>query len=112
VYTAPPIPAVPSGPEPSPAPTVIEYPTGRYELRGDGASTPYSWVWIPNPPPAPPAEPPGAPPGPGAAPAPTDLTPAPRVIYRWTDAEGVVHFTDSLDAVPLEYRARAKRPPS
>ena len=34
-------------------PSVIEFPTGRYELRGDGISTPYVWVWIPNPPPPP-----------------------------------------------------------
>ncbi|HEY7539682.1 MAG TPA: hypothetical protein VIF11_06040 [Methylomirabilota bacterium] len=36
-------------------PTVVQYATGRYELRGDGVSTPYRWVWIPNPPTAPPA---------------------------------------------------------
>ena len=32
-------------------PTVVQYPHGRYELRGDGIQTPYQWVWIPNPPP-------------------------------------------------------------
>jgi hypothetical protein len=26
---------------------VINYSTGRYELYGDGVSTPYYWVWIP-----------------------------------------------------------------
>jgi hypothetical protein len=26
---------------------VVNYPSGRYELYGDGASTPYYWVWIP-----------------------------------------------------------------
>lgn len=36
-------------------PTVVQYPHGRYELRGDGFTTAYHWVWIPNPPPAPPA---------------------------------------------------------
>src|SRR6266540_2478912 len=46
-------------------PTVIHYPHGRYELRGDGIATAYQWVWIPNPPIAPP--PPGATPGPPAA---------------------------------------------
>ena len=30
-------------------PTVVQFATGRYELRGDGVSTPYRWVWIPNP---------------------------------------------------------------
>jgi hypothetical protein len=27
---------------------VVHYPHGRYELRGDGVSVPYVWVWIPN----------------------------------------------------------------
>ena len=34
----------------SPAPAgqrVVNYNTGRYELYGDGVSTPYYWVWIP-----------------------------------------------------------------
>src|SRR2546427_13023419 len=31
--------------------TVVEYPHGRYELRGDGIKTPYQWVWIPKAPP-------------------------------------------------------------
>src|SRR4029077_2489384 len=35
-----------------PTPSVIQYPTGRWELRGDGLKIPYRWVWIP-PPPAP-----------------------------------------------------------
>lgn len=38
----------------APMPTVVLYPHGRYELRGDGVTTPYHWVWIPNPPPPPP----------------------------------------------------------
>jgi hypothetical protein len=42
---------------PPPTSTVIQYPHGRYELRGDGVTTPYMWVWIPNPPPPPPAPP-------------------------------------------------------
>ncbi len=49
VYTVPP-PAVVA----TSAPTVVQYPHGRYELRGDGVTTPYFWVWIPNPPPPPP----------------------------------------------------------
>ena len=60
VYSSPPpvysVPAtvvtVPSPPPPSP--TVVHYPHGRYELRGDGVTQPYLWVWIPNPPPPPP----------------------------------------------------------
>ncbi len=35
-------------------PSVIVYPQGRYELRGDGITQPYVWVWIPNPPAGPP----------------------------------------------------------
>jgi len=42
--------------------SVVQYPHGRYELRGDGTQTPYQWVWIPNPPPPPP--PPAAGPAP------------------------------------------------
>ena len=45
-------------------PRVIQYPHGRYVLEGDGAVTPYKWVWIPNPPIPPP--PVGAPPAPPA----------------------------------------------
>src|SRR5262245_41574880 len=48
---APPTVVVRSAP---PAPSVVQYPHGRYELRGDGVSTPYRWVWIPKPPAAPP----------------------------------------------------------
>lgn len=64
VYTTPTVYAVPSQvvvvkPPPLPAvPTVVQYPHGRYELRGDGVTTQYHWVWIPNPPPPPPAAPP------------------------------------------------------
>jgi hypothetical protein len=48
--------------QPAPAyPTVVQYPHGRYELRGDGYRTPYQWVWVPNPPPPPPAAPPPPP---------------------------------------------------
>jgi uncharacterized protein DUF4124 len=102
----------PVTPDVEPMPSVIEYSTGRYELRGDGISTPHTWVWIPNPPPAPPVAPPAAP-AVSPPPAPTASTPARRTtIYRWTDEQGVVHFTDSSEAVPLEYRAQAKQPPS
>ena len=31
----------------APTVTVVQYPQGRYELRGDGVSVPYYWVWIP-----------------------------------------------------------------
>ena len=36
----------------------VVYAHGRYVLLGDGATTPYQWVWVPNPPAgAPPAPP-------------------------------------------------------
>src|SRR5881296_1011168 len=47
---------------PSPTPSVVEFSTGRYELRGDGVSAPYTWVWVPNPPTSPPPAAPTAPP--------------------------------------------------
>lgn len=53
VYTLP-APVVATAPPPAPMPTVVQYPHGRYELRGDGLTVPYQWVWIPNPPPPPP----------------------------------------------------------
>ena len=39
-------------------PRVVQYPHGRYVLQGDGITTAYQWVWIPNPPSVPPAAPP------------------------------------------------------
>ena len=48
----------------APTVTVVQYPQGRYELRGDGVSVPYYWVWVPvfyaaaPPPPLPPPPPP------------------------------------------------------
>jgi hypothetical protein len=93
-------------PSPPPMPGVVEYPTGRYELRGDGVTTPYVWVWIPNPPSAPPPSEPPASPGtaPGGAPA------APQSqLFQWTDDEGAVHWTNGWEAVPERYRPRAKR---
>jgi hypothetical protein len=96
--------AVPAAPA---RPSVIEYPEGRYELRGDGVSTPYSWVWIPNPPAGPPA-----PTSPPTAPAPSSGD-RPSVrrsqLYRWLDAQGVVHLTDNADAVPEQFRKQTKR---
>jgi hypothetical protein len=96
---------------PPPMPSVIEYPTGRFELRGDGITVPYRWVWVPKPPSAPPPAPPsGAPTAPSAPPAARDQEPAGRsTVYRWTDAQGVLHLTDRLDQVPDKYRAQANR---
>ena len=109
VYQAPPasvhVPAIPR---------VVEYPTGRYELRGDGVVTRYEWTWIPNPPPAPPApiEPPAVSPPQAATPrsAPAIVTPsAPREAFRWTDDHGVITWTDRLDSIPERYRAQVQR---
>ena len=70
VYTAPPVyvpvmvPVASSALSAAPVgPSEIEFPEGRYVLRGDGVSSPYKWVWIPNAPAAPPASssPPTAP---------------------------------------------------
>ncbi len=35
----------------------------------------------------------------------TALT-APAQTYRWTDGQGVLHFTDSLESVPAKYRKK------
>ena len=87
---------------PAPTPSVVQFPTGRYELRGDGVSMPYTWVWIPNPPTA-------APPAAQESTSARPPTPRRSQLYRWTDAEGTMHWTDRLDAVPEQYRSRAKQ---
>jgi len=89
-------------------PRVVEHPTGRYELRGDGMTSPYVWVWIPNPPAAPPP-PPTAPPA-AAGPAPPRATsrPVTLTLYRWTDERGVTTWTDDLEKVPAKHRAHAR----
>ena len=53
----------------TPTVTVVPYPNGRYELRGDGVTVPYFWAWVPAqvyvappPPPAAPADAPNMPP--------------------------------------------------
>ena len=78
-----------------PAPSVVEYATGRYELRGDGTSTPYTWVWIPNSP-APPPE---------ASPA-TSSSASSSQVYRWTDDQGTEFWTNHLERIPEPYRSR------
>jgi hypothetical protein len=98
---------------PPPAPSIVAFPGGHYELRGDGATAPYQWVWIPNPPSAPPA-PPAAPPAQAAPSAPAPASHASRrgpQLYRWTDDQGTVHWTNREEAVPTRYRKEAKYPP-
>lgn len=91
---------------PAPMPRVVEHPTGRYELRGDGIGTPYTWVWIPNPPPAPP---PPSPSPPAGAPTSSDAPPAREQVYQWVDEQGVAHWTNRLDRIPRRYREEARR---
>jgi hypothetical protein len=88
---------------PAPMPNVIQYGTGRYELRGDGLAIPYTWVWIPNPPPAPPSA------APTGALAPGDSPSSHGQIFRWTDTQGVLHMTDRWESVPPQYRPQAKQ---
>jgi hypothetical protein len=81
-YSAPPAYVRQTYAAPAPAqPTVIQYPGGRYELRGDGIATAYQWVWIPNPTNLPP--PPGAP---AAFSAPAPAYSAPAAYVRQTYA--------------------------
>src|SRR5262245_43604231 len=44
--TAADVPPPMAPPAAAPTPDIIEFPEGRYELRGDGINTPYRWVWI------------------------------------------------------------------
>ena len=90
----------------APTVTVVQYPTGRYELRGDGITIAYRWVWVPNPPSTPPAPPPTVTPGPPPAAAPAEPSARHSTLYRWTDRDGVVHWTDNPATVPKEYRAK------
>jgi hypothetical protein len=96
---------------PVPMPRVVEYPHGRYELRGDGVTTPYVWVWVPNPPP-PPAPPPQAPTPPASDRSPTperDAAARATAFYCFTDERGVTIWTDQLQRIPEPYRAAARR---
>jgi len=106
-------PATSSGDTGTSTPGVINYPHGRYELHGDGVAAPYTWVWIPNPPSSPPPATNPAPPAPAAPPEPSasdGASATPRgPFYHWTDEQGVAHWTDRFDAIPEQYRARAKQ---
>jgi hypothetical protein len=111
VYAAPQYYAPPAAYSAPSVPRVVEYPGGRYELRGDGVSSPYSWVWIPDPPAAPPPPPAPAPPA-SAPPEPSLALRAAgqrAVTYRWTDESGVTTWTDNLEKVPARFRAEASR---
>jgi hypothetical protein len=105
--TPPPAAYYPSAPSAPPGPRVVEFPTGHYELRGDGVATPYSWVWVPKPPSAPPDAPPvpAAPDAPPVGPSSRPAAPAPsKPIHRFTDDNGVTVLTDDINKVPDRYR--------
>ena len=80
-------------------------------MRGDVGATPYQWVWVPNPPPAPPAGPPAASPAPLVPSEPPGPSTASTDIYRYTDDNGVINWTDRWDSIPEQYRTQAKRLP-
>ena len=101
---SPPAYAPPVSSAPLPSETVIEFPDGRYELRGDGISVPYRWVWVPKPPMTPPSDV-----TPSSAPKATADPPRPLEVFRWTDEAGVVHLTDRLEKVPEAYRAKVTK---
>ena len=94
-YSPPPAayapPPAASPPPPPSEPRVVEFDSGRYELRGDGMREPYTWVWVPRAP--------TAPPGQASAPRP------PATVYRWTDERGVTTLTDDPNKVPAQFRA-------
>jgi len=90
-------------PAPPPPPAVIPYPSGRYELRG-----PSRWEWVPNSSPDVPLAPAAATPSSKKG----DSSPAGVTfhgLFRWTDENGVTHWTQGLDAVPEQYRPKARR---
>ena len=62
---------------PVPAVTIVRYPTGYYEVAGDGISVPYHWVWVAAVPVATPPAPPALPASPPPPAAPVASMPAP-----------------------------------
>jgi hypothetical protein len=99
-----PVPVAAAVPVAASQPSVVEYSTGRYELRGDGVGTAYTWVWIPNPPAAPPSAPPPREDPPPAATASEGRS----QTYRWTDESGTTFWTNRLEKVPERYRSRTQ----
>jgi hypothetical protein len=102
-YYSPPPPSGTVSVAPAPPDNVIQYSHGRYELRG-----PSRWEWVPNsstdvsltPAAATPSSKKGEPSSPGVT---------FRGLFRWTDENGVTHWTQGLDAVPEQYRPKARR---
>ena len=102
---AQPDPVVAAAPPENYLPRVVEHPTGRYELRGDGTSTPHVWVWVPHPPPAPPEVVPSS-----EAPGEPVRAIGRTHTYRWTDEAGTMFVTNRLERVPEPYRPRTREP--
>ena len=106
VYAPPPMwaPAAPvalPAPATLPMPTLVDHPSGWYQLRGDGATTPYTWVWIPKPP---------ASPASSSEPAPladSNVRDRRGEAYHWTDDRGVTTWTNRLEKVPKRFRDQA-----
>jgi hypothetical protein len=101
-----------------PTSTLVEHPDGWYQLRGDGATTPYRWVWVPKPPVAPisPTEPAPSAKGADAPARGADTPPRPAEsrardsrgpAYHWTDDRGVTTWTNRLERVPKRFRDQA-----
>ena len=94
-YSPPPAayapPPAASPPPPPSEPRVVEFDSGRYELRGDGMREPYTWVWVPRAPTAPPGQ--------------ASAHRRPATVYRWTDERGVTTLTDDPNKVPAQFRA-------
>jgi hypothetical protein len=96
---------------------VVYFSTGRYVLYGDGMTSAYQWVWMPNAPSAPPPPPAGMPPPPPpSGPPPGTPEPqqlpipsSPRELWSWSDEQGTAHWTDRRDNIPERYRAVAQR---
>ena len=123
VYSPPVIGVQPTpigAPSPLPMPALNEYPTGWYQLRGDGMTTPYVWVWISKPPPPPTEAPPATPLAPSSPPSqaprePWSMLPLQQsstssgTLYRWIDEQGVENWTDRYDTIPERYRVQAQR---
>ena len=89
-------------PAPPPPPAVIPYPNGRYELRG-----PSRWEWVPSPSASPSAVP-SATPSSSRIPEPGAAVLSQYGLYRWTDDNGVTHWTQGVDAIPERYRSKAR----
>ena len=43
---------------------------------------------------------------------PSGASGASEAVYRWTDAQGVIHFTDSPENIPADQRGAQEKPPA